>query len=193
MAQNFKVNQLSKDLGIKTKEITDLLTAHGVPAKSQSTLEADEFGLFMHLLTKENQAVGIEDYIDGIAYIPSKKKEKTAAKAEVSEVKAAAEKPAETKTVAAKAETAAETKSEKAPEAKPEAKKEEPVKKEPVKQEEPVFQINYVAECEKQLSKQLGRGVKIVNGKRKGRFELEFYGQEDLQNLLDLLMKLEKG
>jgi len=65
--------------------------------------------------------------------------------------------------------------------------------KEPVKQEEPVFQINYVAECEKQLSKQLGRGVKIVNGKRKGRFELEFYGQEDLQNLLDLLMKLEKG
>ena len=46
---------------------------------------------------------------------------------------------------------------------------------------------------EKQLSRQLGRGVKIVNGKRKGRFELEFYGQEDLQNLLDLLMKLEKG
>ena len=37
----------------------------------------------------------------------------------------------------------------------------------------------------KSLSKHLGRGVKIVNGKRKGRFELEFYGQEDLQNLLD--------
>ena len=50
----------------------------------------------------------------------------------------------------------------------------------------------YVAECEKQLSKHLGRGVKIVNGKRKGRFELEFYGQEDLQNLLDALMKLQK-
>ncbi len=50
--------------------------------------------------------------------------------------------------------------------------------------------VDYVAECEKTLSKQLGRGVKIVNGKRKGRFELEFYGQEDLQNLLDALMKL---
>ena len=50
--------------------------------------------------------------------------------------------------------------------------------------------VDYVAECEKALSKQLGRGVKIVNGKRKGRFELEFYGQEDLQNLLDALMKL---
>ena len=52
--------------------------------------------------------------------------------------------------------------------------------------------VDYVAECEKQLSKHLGRGVKIVNGKRKGRFELEFYGQEDLQVLLDALMKLEK-
>ena len=49
-----------------------------------------------------------------------------------------------------------------------------------------------MAECEKQLSKHLGRGVKIVNGKRKGRFELEFYGQEDLQILLDALMKIEK-
>ena len=50
--------------------------------------------------------------------------------------------------------------------------------------------VDYVAECEKALSKQLGRGVKIVNGKRKGRFELEFYGQDDLQILLDALMKL---
>ena len=52
--------------------------------------------------------------------------------------------------------------------------------------------VNYVAECEKALSKQLGRGVKIVNGKRKGRFELEFYGQDDLQVLLDALMRLQK-
>ena len=57
---------------------------------------------------------------------------------------------------------------------------------------EPVFAVDYVAECEKSLSKHLGRGVKIINGKRKGRFELEFYGQEDLQNLLDALMKLQK-
>ena len=61
------------------------------------------------------------------------------------------------------------------------------------KPEPPVtLAIDYVAECEKSLSKHLGRGVKIVNGKRKGRFELEFYGQEDLQNLLDALMKLQK-
>ena len=64
--------------------------------------------------------------------------------------------------------------------------------KEPEPKKEEVFAVDYVAECEKSLSKHLGRGVKIVNGKRKGRFELEFYGQEDLQNLLDALMKLEK-
>lgn len=50
--------------------------------------------------------------------------------------------------------------------------------------------VDYIGECEKSLSKHLGRGVKIVNGKRKGRFELEFYGEEDLQILLDTLMKI---
>lgn len=54
------------------------------------------------------------------------------------------------------------------------------------------LKVDYVAECEKALSKHLGRGVRIINGKRKGRFELEFYGQEDLQVLLDALMKLKK-
>ena len=63
---------------------------------------------------------------------------------------------------------------------------------EPAPKKEPDFAVDYVAECEKTLSKALGRGVKIVNGKRKGRFELEFYGEEDLQNLLDALMQLKK-
>ena len=62
--------------------------------------------------------------------------------------------------------------------------------KPPAKEKPAVLTVDYVAECEKSLSKHLGRGVKIVNGKRKGKFELEFYGQEDLQNLLDALMKL---
>ena len=64
--------------------------------------------------------------------------------------------------------------------------------KESAPKKEPVFAVDYVAECEKNLSKQLGRGVKIVNGKRKGRFQLEFYGEEDLQRLLDALMTLGK-
>ncbi len=59
----------------------------------------------------------------------------------------------------------------------------------PAPQEQPL-QVDYIGECEKNLSKHLGRGVRIVNGKRKGRFELEFYGQEDLQKLLDALLTL---
>ncbi len=51
--------------------------------------------------------------------------------------------------------------------------------------------VDYVGECEKLLTKHMGRKVKIVNGKRKGRFELEFYGQEDLQTLYETLLGLQ--
>ena len=54
------------------------------------------------------------------------------------------------------------------------------------------LQVDYVAECEKKLSKHLGRGVKLVAGKKKGRMELEYYDQEDLQVLIDTLLKLNK-
>lgn len=64
---------------------------------------------------------------------------------------------------------------------------------EPAPKKEITLAVDYVTECEKTLSKQLGRGVKIINGKRKGRFELEFYGQDDLQTLLDALMQLRKS
>ena len=64
--------------------------------------------------------------------------------------------------------------------------------KEPAPAKPVTLAVDYVSECEKQLSKHLGRGVKIVNGKRKGRFELEFYGDEDLQVLLDTLLKIKK-
>ena len=64
--------------------------------------------------------------------------------------------------------------------------------KQPAPEKPVTLAVDYVSECEKQLSKHLGRGVKIINGKRKGHFELEFYGQDDLQNLLDALLKLKK-
>lgn len=50
--------------------------------------------------------------------------------------------------------------------------------------------VDYLAECEKTLSKRLSRGVRIVNGKKKGRVELEYYGEEDLQRLYELLERL---
>ena len=49
------------------------------------------------------------------------------------------------------------------------------------------LEVDYIAECEKSLSSSLGRGVRIVNGQRKGRLELEFYGPDDLQKLLEQL------
>lgn len=47
--------------------------------------------------------------------------------------------------------------------------------------------VDYVGECEKLLTRHLGRRVKIVSGKRKGHFELEFYGQDDLQRVYEAL------
>ena len=55
----------------------------------------------------------------------------------------------------------------------------------------PALTVDYVGECEKALTKQLGRKVRIVSGKRKGRFELEFYGQDDLQRLYEILLAIE--
>ena len=54
---------------------------------------------------------------------------------------------------------------------------------------EPVA-VDYVAECEKELKRTLGRGVRIVDGKRKGHIELEYYGQDDLQRLYEVLQSL---
>ena len=58
-------------------------------------------------------------------------------------------------------------------------------KKEP-KQPDP-NQVNYAAEAQKSLAGKLGRGVRIVTGRKKGRVELEYYGVDDLNDLLDAL------
>ena len=51
--------------------------------------------------------------------------------------------------------------------------------------------VDYAAEAQKDLSSRLGRGVKIVSGKKKGRIELEYYGLDDLNDLLDALALLQ--
>lgn len=59
------------------------------------------------------------------------------------------------------------------------------------KQEDPLS-VDYAALAAKDLGDVLGRRVKIVNGKRKGRLELEYYGVDDLNDLLDALKALPK-
>ena len=51
--------------------------------------------------------------------------------------------------------------------------------------------VDYTAEAQKDLSSRLGRGVKIVNGRKKGRIELEYYGLDDLNGLLEALALLQ--
>lgn len=47
----------------------------------------------------------------------------------------------------------------------------------------------YLADVEKQLATRFGRKVKVVNGRKKGRIELEYYSAEDLDALLGALEK----
>ena len=59
-----------------------------------------------------------------------------------------------------------------------------------MKKTTPVGQVDYTAEAQKELSSKLGRGVRIVTGRKKGRIELEYYGMDDLNDLLDALSLL---
>lgn len=52
--------------------------------------------------------------------------------------------------------------------------------------------VNYVQDLETRLTQSMGRRVKIVEGKNKGRFEIEYYNKEDFEILLDLLSALQK-
>ena len=54
----------------------------------------------------------------------------------------------------------------------------------------PTTGVDYTAEAAKELSSRLGRGCKIVAGRKKGRIELEYYGVDDLNDLLEALAKL---
>jgi ParB family chromosome partitioning protein len=47
--------------------------------------------------------------------------------------------------------------------------------------------VDYTAEAQEHLASCLGRGVKIVTGRKKGRVELEYYSLDDLNNLLEAL------
>ena len=60
------------------------------------------------------------------------------------------------------------------------------------RKETPVNQVNYTAEAQKELSSKLGRGVRIVTGRKKGRIELEYYGLDDLNDLLEALALLRR-
>ena len=62
-------------------------------------------------------------------------------------------------------------------------------KPEPAK---PGITVNYAEEAARELGSSLGRGCRIVTGRKKGRIELEYYSMDDLNDLLDALHTLKK-
>ena len=52
--------------------------------------------------------------------------------------------------------------------------------------------VNYTRLAANELSTKLGRGCRIVAGRKKGRIELEYYGMDDLNDLLDALALIKK-
>ena len=63
--------------------------------------------------------------------------------------------------------------------------------KEPKEKSEPAKPfVDYSAEVEKELGDILGRRVHLVSGKKNGRIEIEFYGADDRENLIERLRRL---
>ena len=67
-------------------------------------------------------------------------------------------------------------------EAKPEKKKDE----------SGMLSVNYTEAAAQDLTEHLGRSCRIVSGKKKGRLEIEYYGVDDLNDLLDALHTLRR-
>ena len=58
--------------------------------------------------------------------------------------------------------------------------------------EDKIHAVDYAAEAAKSLSARLGRACHISQGKKKGKVEIEYYGVDDLNDLLEALEKLGK-
>ncbi len=137
----FKITNLAKDLGIKSKEITEFLTARGVECKTtQKTLDPKEFDLVFEHLTRGSQVNNIDDYLFGDTYIPTAapaKKESKKAKVEEPKKELAAEVPAkQEKAPKEEKKQATPAPAEDAAPKKPATKKAEQKKEEPAKVEE---------------------------------------------------------
>ncbi len=108
-----KITQITKDFNKKTKEVTDLLRAHGVDKKA-GTLTDAEYSLFISVLSEENQIENLDEYL-------SKKARIICTPPQAPEEPKAEAKPAPAPAPEAKPEPKPEAKAE----AKPEPKKEE--------------------------------------------------------------------
>ena len=140
----YKISNMAKDLGVKGKQITDILEKNGRGVKSTSAvLTPEDFDVVLNELSLANQISNFNDYMEKKATIPGAQAKKPEVKdekpAENKSVSAEEKKPDPKKTPEKQSEIKpAVVKKEKAPEkkeGKPAEKKSE-VKSEPVKKEE---------------------------------------------------------
>ena len=121
----FRISQLAKDLGLKTKELTEKLNELGVSTKNTSaSLEPDEVNLLFESLSKVSEIKDIDGYLRGktVITLPESPEESaTRLKQEKAEAEAKAKAEAEAK---AKAEAEAEAKAKAEAEAKAKAEAE---------------------------------------------------------------------
>ena len=74
MAQT-KISQISKDFGMKSKDVTEIFKAIGYDKKSGATVEEEEFEIFISHLTRTHQIKNMEAYTKGDVKITVKKAE----------------------------------------------------------------------------------------------------------------------
>jgi ParB family chromosome partitioning protein len=63
----------------------------------------------------------------------------------------------------------------------------------PVKIKEKTDDVDYVAELEQDISKSLGRKVRIIRGRKKGKIEIEYYSEDDFESICENLIKFGKN
>jgi len=101
---SYRINQLAKDLGVKSKDILEVFEGKGGEKTHMAVLEPDEFEFLIMKLTEKKQVNSIDDYLSGKIVIETadEKAERLAAEKAAAE-KAAAEKAAAEKAAAEKA------------------------------------------------------------------------------------------
>ena len=138
----YKISNMAKDLGVKGKDITDILEKSGRGTKSTSAvLTSEDFDIVLNELSLANQISNFNDYMDLKVTIPRKAAKAAPAKEEPKAEEKKPEPKPEVKKPEAKPEPKKEEKKpepkpepkkeEKKPEAKTEPKKAEPKKKQP--------------------------------------------------------------
>ena len=145
-----KITQLSKDFGMKSKDVTDAFKDLGLDKKSGGSVDETEFEMFLDHMTKTHQISNLDAYRKGLVKLTVTKGQRKAqpkpaeeAKVEVNAEAPKEEKKSEPKVEAPKKEKKSESKAEapkeeKKPEVKAEAAKVEAKIETPKEEKKPV-------------------------------------------------------